>query len=181
MLNHDLRSWLLLVALAMSSSVMLGCPHMRQTSYLKRLKTDKGMAAQYRSRCKAGCRAHLTMCSTDCMEQPPGEDCHSNCNDELINCKCPEDDKQCQKTCKEKYFECFDSCPQHNFCTGCASAYISCSKECEKTPECFFDSDCGRDFVCSEHKCIYAPACVTSASCPQNDNYLCYEGHCLPY
>lgn len=52
--------------------------------------------------------------------------------------------------------------------------------ECDRTPDCFIDSDCGKNYLCSEHHCVYFPVCTTTKNCPNSTDWTCYKGRCIP-
>lgn len=196
-MNHKLVPWCLVVALILFT-LLPACSHDRQVArqdtrlYLKNLAANKSVADEYRSRCEAGCRAKVMMCTEQTVGRPTGADaswvpgreagsCGSRCFDALIQTQCAPDDTACQETRTTEYFRCSDRCTGHDFRTQCPSEYRSCMAGCAEVPECFMENDCAPDAICAGHKCIRAPACVDAASCPRDDTYICYKGHCVAY
>ena len=186
--------------IVISICVISGCSATtkKSTNLPSYFKNHTSMANQYKSHCKAVCRVHLSICLSEVMQRNEDRyqdrdnlsihsntetpNCRSVCNDNLLDCRCSQNDTECRAECTDTFTNCIEECPAYGSRTRCATQYGTCIDHCDETPECFMDSDCGANAICgSNRKCVSAPRCSTSEMCPQDDNYLCFHGHCILY
>lgn len=141
------------------------------------LQANRTLQGQYRTVCRARCQANLRWCSTECAG---GEDVNTTCQfvcAEILNrVHCADGDERCMRERGDGLAECLRLCPPHTFCTGCGLTFSTCLDDCERTPKCLTDSDCGPNAVCQSGRCIDAPACSSAKRCQAG--YVCWQGHC---
>ncbi len=148
----------------------------------------QGMAESLRLRCEAVCKVHLSVCRDKCT----GDEWNSystssrNCAVKNRRCRkeCAANDDVCTADCDSKLAFCWNNSARSlsnsvSECgAGCGGKFSTCTDQCAATPECYFDSECGRNGVCIDRKC--ERGCVLDRDCPGED-VGCFSGRCAAY